>query len=318
MDKYYTEWRLKPNPTKTEVAAFHLNNKEANRSLVVHFKGVLVSHNRSPKYLGVTLDRSLTFKDHVEKLRMKINSRNNIIQKLVGSGWGASTETLRTSAISLVYSSAEYSCAAWQNSSHVHKIDSQLNHTMGIISGTVKPTPAVWLPTLCCIAPPDFRRFRATSNLISRTLNNESSLLYEELLIPPPHRLRSRYFIWNDLTEMSKFNINDKWRERWDLGSVSNYHLIEDPTIRVGGFDLPRLAWTRLNRLRTGHGKCKSCLFKWGLADSPACDCCAYDQTMCHIINNCPLRRFVGSTEELSAANSNRAVDYLMCLDLNV
>ena len=38
MNQYYSDWRLKPNPVKTEVVAFHLNkernNKEANKELV--------------------------------------------------------------------------------------------------------------------------------------------------------------------------------------------------------------------------------------------------------------------------------------------
>ena len=62
MDQYYSDWRLKPNPDKTEVAAFHLNNKEASRELQVFFKGVKLVHNPTPKYLGVFLDRSLTLK----------------------------------------------------------------------------------------------------------------------------------------------------------------------------------------------------------------------------------------------------------------
>ena len=84
MDQYYSDWRLKPNPNKTEVAAFHLNNKAANKELAVYFKDVKLAHNTLPKYLGVSLDRSLTFKSHIEKLCLKINSRNNVIQKLVG------------------------------------------------------------------------------------------------------------------------------------------------------------------------------------------------------------------------------------------
>ena len=87
MDEYYTDWHLKPNPNKTEVAAFHLHNKEANKQLKVRFKNVQLCHNSTPKYLGIQLHRSLTFKPHIEKLCLKLNSRNNIIQKLVGSGW---------------------------------------------------------------------------------------------------------------------------------------------------------------------------------------------------------------------------------------
>ena len=38
MDKYFSKWRLKPNPAKTEVCTFHLNNKKAREELKVTFQ----------------------------------------------------------------------------------------------------------------------------------------------------------------------------------------------------------------------------------------------------------------------------------------
>ena len=214
MDDYYTNWRLKPNPSKTEKAAFHLNNKETNRKLEVHFNDVLLCHNQLPKSLGVSLDRSLTYKDHIQKLCLKINSRNNIIQKLVGSGWGAPVDTLRTSSISLVYSTAEYCAAVWRNSRHAQKVDTKLNQTMRLISSTVKSTPTIWLPTLCNIAPPDLRRTKVTSALLNRCLQHGSSILEDILAKRPVQRLKSRYFVWNEVPNILTYNISDKWREK--------------------------------------------------------------------------------------------------------
>ena len=88
---------------------------------------------------------------------------------------------------------------------------------------------------------------------------------------------------------VDKFNITDKWRERWLDASPCNYHLIDDPTACPQGFDLPRLAWVNLNRIRTGQGRCNACLFKWNLVRSAACDCGAVEQSMSHIVNSCPL-----------------------------
>ena len=58
----------------------------------------------------------------------------------------------------------------------------------------------------------------------------------------------------------------------WNDVSPCNYHLCIDPTLKPEGFDLQRESWKRLNRIRTGHGCCNSCLFKWNLTNSPACD----------------------------------------------
>lgn len=81
LERYFYKWRLIPNPDKTEVCGFHLNDKEANRKLNVQLKGVKVNHDLTPKYLLVTLDRSLTFKNHIEKLQKKLKTRVNLVQK---------------------------------------------------------------------------------------------------------------------------------------------------------------------------------------------------------------------------------------------
>jgi len=44
------------------------------------------------------------------------------------------------------------------------------------------------------------------------------------------------------------------------------------------GMTLPRTAWVRLNRLRTGVGRFRSCLYKWGMAPSAVCECGAEKQ----------------------------------------
>jgi hypothetical protein len=69
LNKYFTKWRLCSNPQKTEVCCFHLVNNQKNRKLKVVFNETRIKHNYSPTYLGVTLDSSLTFKQHIEKLR---------------------------------------------------------------------------------------------------------------------------------------------------------------------------------------------------------------------------------------------------------
>jgi hypothetical protein len=86
MNKYLSKWHLKSNPTKTEVCAFHLNNKKAREELKMTFQRVQFKHYFTPKYLGITRDRTLTFKEHIDKTGKKVRSQANLIQKLVGTG----------------------------------------------------------------------------------------------------------------------------------------------------------------------------------------------------------------------------------------
>ena len=67
--------------------AFHLNNNEAKRELKVKYNNVTMLFCSEPKYLGVTLDRSLTYRRHLESLRKKLPSRVELLRRLAGMQW---------------------------------------------------------------------------------------------------------------------------------------------------------------------------------------------------------------------------------------
>ena len=113
LSAYLQTWRLKLSHTKTVTTAFHLNNREAKRELKIFNNGKLLPYCPTPTYLGVKLDRSLTFRHHLEALRKKLSTRVTLLRRLAGLGWGAGAKTLRTAALSLVYSTAEYCAPVW-------------------------------------------------------------------------------------------------------------------------------------------------------------------------------------------------------------
>jgi len=150
-------WKLKLSFTKTVSAVFHLNNKEAKRELKVNFNNETLPFCSEPKYLGVTLDRSLTYHRHLEPLRKKLTSRVALLRQLVGSGWGAGATTLRTTTLALVHSTAEYCTPVWCRSAHTRLIDPTINDALGIVTGCLRPAPADNLPILAGIQPAELR-----------------------------------------------------------------------------------------------------------------------------------------------------------------
>ena len=177
--KYLRTWRLKLSMAKTTATAFHLNTKEANRQLTITLDGTPLSYNATPTYLGVKLDRQLTYKEHLKSIRAKVSSRNNLLRRLAGSKWGACATTLRTSALALVYSAAEYASPAWCRSSHAKKLDTALNDTMRLITGCLRPTPTAFLPVLSGIAPAPLRRELHTHRLVTKASSNPNNLLHD-------------------------------------------------------------------------------------------------------------------------------------------
>jgi hypothetical protein len=154
---YYQKNYLKPNPDKTQVCAFHLRNRQAHQKLKITWQGKELEHTAFPKYLGVILDRSLTFKQHCENTRKKINARNSLIRKLSGSTWGANPYTLRVSALSLCFSVGEFASPAWSKSTHVNQVDIALNESCHFITGCLKNTLISKIFPLAGVAPPYIR-----------------------------------------------------------------------------------------------------------------------------------------------------------------
>ena len=159
LSAYLQTWRLKLNHTKTVMAAFHLNNREAKRGLKVYKNGRLLPFCPTPTYLGVKLDKSITFRHHLVALRKKLSSRVTLLRR---SGWGAGAKTLRTATLSLVHSTAEYCAPVWCRSAHTRFIDNVFNDALRMVTGCLRPTPTDHLPVLSGIQLAEHRRMGAT------------------------------------------------------------------------------------------------------------------------------------------------------------
>ena len=88
LSAYLQTWRLKLSHTKTVTASFHLNNREAKRELKVYNNGRLLPFYPIPTYLGVKLDRSLTFRHHLVALRKKLILAPHTAEATRGLGMG--------------------------------------------------------------------------------------------------------------------------------------------------------------------------------------------------------------------------------------
>ena len=85
---YLQKWKLKLSTAMMVTAAFHLYNKEATRELKVAAEGHILPFTAEPTYLGVKLDRSFTYRRHLESLLKKLTSRVGLLRRPAGSSWG--------------------------------------------------------------------------------------------------------------------------------------------------------------------------------------------------------------------------------------
>ena len=282
---YFQTWRLKLSHTKTVTVAFHLNNREGKRELKVYNNSRLLPFCPTPTYLGVKLDRSLTFRHHLVALRKKLYSRVTLLRRLVGSGWGAGAKTLRIAILSLVYSAAEYCAPVWCSSAHTRLIDNVLNDALRIVTGCLRPTPTDHLPVFSGIQPAELRQTGAKLSLAHRGFLDPDHILHGLLSGSSDTcqaRLKSRRpFVpaaWNLLDNLARLDIrasewtNHKWKTEY-CENVSRLRVfVPGSGARLIGMCLPRVAWVKLNRLRTGVGQFYSFMHKWGLAPLLKCE----------------------------------------------
>lgn len=69
----------------------NFNNRVANQELKVNFCGYRIKHVKFPVYLGIALDRILTYKHHLEKTVSKLKTRTALILKLARTTWEANS-----------------------------------------------------------------------------------------------------------------------------------------------------------------------------------------------------------------------------------
>ena len=135
----------------------------------------------------------------------------------------------------------------------------------------------------------------------TRRALNPTHLLHEVVNrdVQPP-RLKSRHpfaseaqtLIHHAQTKKTPAHwTGNEWHQRWQSASSPLKKYIPDTYGTSPGSDLPRHAWVKLNRLRTGVGRFRASMHRWGLVQSPICECGKDEQTAEHIINVCHLHR---------------------------
>ncbi len=76
------------NADKCEVTFFSTNSHEANWQPTISANNTRLHHNPLPKFLGVTLDRLLTFGPHIQSISTKAPSRCRVLASLTSKEWG--------------------------------------------------------------------------------------------------------------------------------------------------------------------------------------------------------------------------------------
>jgi len=125
--------------------------------------------------------------------KLKQKSKPEItLCKLVGTSWGSSLQVLRTSALTLVHSTAEYCAPVWDKSAHCKNVDTGLHKTVRIISETLKSTKSNGYQNYQTLYHLTRQKIHSIKTL-EKVKNNPHLFIYVDIMNLPTSRLKPRH-----------------------------------------------------------------------------------------------------------------------------
>ena len=115
--EWSAKWKLTLNASKSEVSFFSVNTRtsEVEWKPVITINGEPLEFKPTPRLLGVTLDRQLTFGPQVEKVTKEAESKMRMIAMLANLEWGWPNDQLRMVYQTFIMSKLGYAGPSWHN-----------------------------------------------------------------------------------------------------------------------------------------------------------------------------------------------------------
>ena len=137
------EWKLELNATKSECALFSTYTREAQRKAAITADGKKIPFKAEPRFLGVTLDRQLTFGRHTKNICESSSKKMRMLAALSNTTWGWNKRDLVKVYNATIKSRLDYAGAAWQpwlSETNMCTIERTQNKALRIITGQVQNT----------------------------------------------------------------------------------------------------------------------------------------------------------------------------------
>ena len=155
------KWKLKVSVEKTTSTIFTLAPDEAKREANLLFKGEKIAHSQTPTFLGIKLDRTLTFNHHATAVKGRMKSRNNVLRAISGTTWGCKASDLRSTYMAFSRACADYAAGAWMpalSKTSLEKLEVAQRQACRTITGCLRSTPSGALAREADIEPFSVRR----------------------------------------------------------------------------------------------------------------------------------------------------------------
>ena len=163
-------------PFKCESSFFSLDPYQSRIQPSLFILNTPLNFNPYPTFLGVTLDRTLSFKYHVLSLRKKFHSRFCAFRSIASSSWGLSKESLCTLYKTFIRPILTYASPGWfpfSPPTHITSVERMHRSSCRIITGCLSSTPIPLLHVEALLPP------------LRVTLTHQSLSFFEQALRLP-------------------------------------------------------------------------------------------------------------------------------------
>ena len=196
LGEWATKWKMTVSHEKTVSTIFTLDPSEAKKEATLSYLNQPVKHTQSPTFLGVTLDRTLTYDKHIENVKCRMKQRNNVLRAISETKWGSAPSDLRAVYMAFSRAVADYAAGAWMpgaSATSIKNLDVAQRQASRTITGCVMATPVGELDREAGLEPFGVRRRMMAAIAVEKHSRGLPGDPVQELLLPenrPRQRLR--------------------------------------------------------------------------------------------------------------------------------
>ncbi|XMA13648.1 hypothetical protein WAI453_006439 [Rhynchosporium graminicola] len=169
-------------PSKFQLTHHTRRRQVADVDRHIQIEQTIIPPSDSSKYLGITLDTALNWKQHIQNLKIKISKSIGALASIAGSTWGAGVAELRKIYQAVVIPQMMYGCSAWSVANErgegytKQTLDSlkTLQAKAGrIIGGAYKATSGPALDVELHLLPIEQQIWKTSAETVSRILASD-------------------------------------------------------------------------------------------------------------------------------------------------
>ena len=168
--KWCDKWGLKINTKKTQDLIITHKNLKTKDTPLLHLQKQELKIVDSAKFLGLTFDKRLNWKTHIENIIKKTTPALNLLRSIVSHTWGASKTVLLTLYKSLVRSRISYGSELFYSATkqHLEKLDTIQYKALKIVCKAAHSTSLLALQNECGDPPLYIQRLKTLARHITR------------------------------------------------------------------------------------------------------------------------------------------------------